>query len=73
MGLQVREDVMSEGVLRLEANGDLVSAESSLTARRRRSAMVCLGGVSGFLLFIISTCDRIVVELTDRWECRCKW
>lgn len=35
----VREDVMSEGVLRLEANGDLVSAESSLTARRRRSAM----------------------------------
>ena len=45
--MQFREDVTSE------ATEDLVSADGSLTARRRRSAMVCYGGVSG-LLFVIT-------------------
>ncbi|VAI06152.1 unnamed protein product [Triticum turgidum subsp. durum] len=37
-----RDDVMSEGVVGFEATGDFVSAEGSLTVRRRLSALAGL-------------------------------
>ena len=45
---------MSEGVVGFEATGDFVSAEGSLTVRRRLSALVCHGRVSGLLCSLSS-------------------
>ena len=52
--MQFRDDVMSEGVVGFEATGDFVSAEDSLTMRRRLSALVCHGRVSGLLCSLSS-------------------
>jgi hypothetical protein len=49
--MQFREDVT------VEATGDLVAVDGSLSVRRRLAYMVCHGGVCG-LQFIIYICCR---------------
>lgn len=64
--MQFRDDLISE------ATGDFMSGETSLTVRRRLSALVCHGRVSGLLLFVILTFDHVFRDVIDRLACSCK-